>query len=73
MKIRVHVNKHIIEKGGDNIWSLITSKACYHVKHVNFGVPLQTEYRKNSKRNPKVFLVAQGNITIKDGIAFIHS
>lgn len=61
-----------MKSGSNLIWSLVTSKACYHVKQVNFGVPTQTEYSPNKKKNPRAFMVAHGNITVKDGIAFIH-
>lgn len=73
MLIRLHFNKQAMQRGDPRVWSLITSKACYHAKSVVFKTRVVTEFNPNKKRNPRAFLTAVGNITmLADGTALIE-
>lgn len=70
-KIRLHFNRRA--KNG-KVWSIQTSKVCFHAKNVKSSLPIETEYYSDRERNPKAFILMYGN-TVKvnrDGTAIIE-
>lgn len=69
MRIRVHFNRKA--KNG-LVWSLVTSKACYHAEEVIFRNIAYSEYKPNKKSNPKAFITTDGNIYMVGKCAIIQ-
>lgn len=58
MLVRLHFNRR--SKDG-LVWSIRTSKVCYHASKVYLRVKSTTEFKPDNDRNPKAFIVAEAN------------
>lgn len=56
----LHFNRIAMQRGDPNVWSIRTSKGCFHAKNVVIQVPLETVFRENGP-NPRAFLKGRGN------------
>lgn len=68
MKIRIHFNKRTKTS---KVWTLITSKACFHAEIVHILTPVTTEFHPEKKRNPRAFMVTRGRLVEFHGIMTI--
>lgn len=70
----LHFNKIAMQRGDPNVWSIRTSKGCFHAKQVVIQVPVQTNYVPTRKNNPRAFLTGIGHgywATIKGRDVFL--
>lgn len=57
----LHFNRIAVQRGDPKVWSIRTSKACFHASKVVVEVPLETVFKPDKKQNPKAFLKGVGN------------
>jgi len=56
----LHFNRIAMQRKDPKVWSIQTSKGCFHAEHVICAVPLKTVNRPLKRTNPRYFLKGQG-------------
>lgn len=62
----LHFNKVAERRGDPKVWSIRTSKGCFHARAVHCDVPLVTVY-KAGKAQPRALLKGYGFVTLFEG------
>lgn len=65
----LHFNRNAVKQGDPKVWSIRTSKGCFHASQVIVNVPVKTIYKTKGPQ-PRAFLKGKGNgyvIEMKDG------
>lgn len=50
-----------MQRGDPKVWSIRTSKGCFHAEKLKVEVPLETVFRPESRNNPRAFFKGVGN------------
>lgn len=75
---RVHFNRIATQRGDPLVWSVQLSDRCLHGHTVQFmglfrlSNPLTTEYKPNSKHNPRAFFKGKGWVQQRGGYITIY-
>jgi glycine/D-amino acid oxidase-like deaminating enzyme len=56
----VHFNRIAAQRGDPRVWSIRTSKGCFHAKQVLITTHIQTNYVPTRKSNPRAFFSGRG-------------
>ena len=56
----LHFNRIAMQRHDPKVWSLRTSKACYHAASVIVDTPLVTVFKPDQKSNPRAFFKGFG-------------
>lgn len=57
----LHFNRIAMQRGDPKVWSIRTSKGCFHAEKVVVEVPLETVFKPEKKQNPRAFFKGVGN------------
>lgn len=57
----LHFNRIAMQRKDPKVWSIRTSKGCFHAEKIVCKVPLETIYKPDSKSNPRAFFKGFGN------------
>lgn len=71
MRFHIHFNRIAMQRGDAAVWSVQTSKGCYHGKEVIVNAPIRTTYKPEKRQNPRAFFSGDGDITVRKGVIYI--
>jgi hypothetical protein len=61
MVFRVHFNRVAMQRGDPAVWSVRTSKGCYHAPEIEIQVPCTTVYKPEGSQ-PRAFFKGRGRV-----------
>ena len=60
----LHFNRIAMQRGDPKVWSIRTSRGCYHAAEVQCTVPVETVFKADARSNPRAFLRGVGVVRI---------
>jgi hypothetical protein len=56
----LHFNRIAMQRNDPKVWSVRTSKGCFHAESVMVNLPLVTIFKPHQKNNPRAFFKGYG-------------
>jgi hypothetical protein len=75
LKTKIHFNRVNMQRGDSRVWSAHNSRSCNQAEKIvvvhDGKVVLETVYDP-AKRQPRAYLLAYADVTVKDGVTVVE-
>lgn len=72
LKFRAHFSRVNMQRGDPNVWTVYTSRGCFHGEKIVLEVPVETVFKPNGAQ-PRAYFTGRGVVTTEGGTIFVRS
>lgn len=70
---RVHFNRIAMQRNDPLVWSVQTSKGCFHAAKVIMSGQIETEFQPQRRTNPRAFFSGRGEVKQVGDVVYVQS